>query len=249
MRLKRTSLLFLLLTTSLLTAVAAHGEETLRIRDASKQYELEVRVAGCGGAERLNDENNCDGPARVSLYRKGSKTPFQVLRLDNLELYKDTAAYSPETSEKPRGIYAEEYTFVFEDFDFDGEEDLAICNGRNGGYGGPSYNVYLFDRRSKKFVENRRLSQLTEGAYLGLFFPDPKKKQLSVYSKSGCCYHETEVYQITRGRPVMVEKVTEEATGTEDENEMLVVTTTKKRVGRRWVVKTKREKVKREGPE
>jgi hypothetical protein len=246
MNLKRTPLLLLLLTTSLLTTVATHAEETLRVRDASKKYELEVHVAGCGGAERLNDENNCDGPARVQIYRKGAKTPFQVLRLSNLELYKDTAAYSPETSEKPRGIYAEEYTFVFEDFDFDGEEDLAVCNGRNGGYGGPSYNVYLFDKRSKKFVENRWLSRLTEGVYLGLFFPDPKKKRLSVYSKSGCCYHETEVYSVVRGRPVLVEKVVEEATSTVDETEMLVTTTTKRRVGGRWVVKTKRERVKRE---
>lgn len=249
MNLKRTPLLLLLLVSSLLTAVAARGAETLRVRDASKKYELEVRVAGCGGPSRSNDENNCDGPARVQIYRKGAKTPFQVLRLANLELYKDTAAYSPETSAKPRGIYAEEYTFVFEDFDFDGEEDLAVCNGRNGGYGGPSYNVYLFNRRSKKFVENPRLSQLTEGVYLGLFFPDPKKKQLSVYSKSGCCYHETEVYRLARGRPVLVEKVSEEATGVGDGDEVLVTTTTRKRVGRRWVVKTKREKVKRENPE
>ena len=248
MNLKRTSLLLLLLAASASLA-AARAEETVKVQNVSTKYELEVRVAGCGGAERLNDENNCDGPARVSLYRKGSRRPFQVLRLSNLELYKDTAAYSPETSAKPRGIYAEEYTFVFEDFDFDGEEDLAICNGRNGGYGGPSYNVYLFDKRSRRFVENRRLSRLTEGVYLGLFFPDPKKKRLSVYSKSGCCYHETEVYSVVRGRPVLVEKVIEEATGTDKEDEFLVTTTTKKRVGGRWVVKTKREKVKRENPE
>ena len=245
-----TPLLLLLLTASLSTAVSVRADERIRVENASKKYALEVSVAGCGGAERSNDDNNCDGPARVSIYRKGTKSPFQVLRLDNLQLYKDTAAYSPETSEKPRGIYAEEYTFVFEDFDFDGEEDLAVCNGREGGYGGPSYNVYLFDKRSKRFVENRRLSELTEGPYLGLFFPDPKKRRLSAYSKSGCCYHETEVYQVVRGRPVLVEKVIEDATGAGDsDDELLVTTTTKRRVGRRWVVRTKREKVKRENRE
>jgi hypothetical protein len=246
---RRTPLLLLLLTASLSTAVAARADERIRVENASKKYELEVSVAGCGGAERSNDENTCDGPARVQIYRKGAKTPFQVLRLGNLQLYKDTAGYSPETSEKPRGIYAEEYTFVFEDFDFDGEEDLAVCNGRDGGYGGPSYNVYLFDKRSKRFVENRRLSELTEGPYLGLFFPDPKKKRLSAYSKSGCCYHETQVYQMVRGRPVLVEQVTEEATGVGEGDEVLVTTTTKKRVGGRWVVRTKRERVKQENEE
>lgn len=250
MKLKNALLLLLSAAfVSLAAAGRARAEETLRVENVSTKYELEVSVAGCGGASRADDDNNCDGPARVSLYRKGSKTPFQVLRLSNLELYKDTAAYSPETSAKPRGLYAEEYTFVFEDFDFDGEEDFAVCNGRNGGYGGPSYNVYLFDQRSKRFVENRRLSRLTEGGYLGLFFPDPKKKRLTVYSKSGCCYHETEVYSVVRGRPVLVEKVIEEATGVGDGDDLLVTTTTKKRIGGRWVVKTKREKVKRENPE
>jgi hypothetical protein len=249
MNLQRTSLLLFLLTASLAVAGAARAEETLRVRDVSKKYELEVRVAGCGGASRSNDENNCNGPARVHIYRKGTKSPFQVLRLGNLELYKDTAAYSPETSAKPRGIYAEEYTFVFEDFDFDGEEDLAVCNGRDGGYGGPSYTVYLFDKRSQRFVENRRLSRLTEGVYLGLFFRDPKKKQLSVFSKSGCCYHETEVYSLVHGRPVLVEKVIEDATRTDAAGEGFVLVTTRKRVGRRWVETRKREKLERETPE
>ena len=230
-------------------ARAASAAETLKVRNVSKVYDLEVRVASCGGAEQDGDSNRCGGPATVKLFRKGSESPFQTLRLPNVELYKDTAAFSPETSGKPRGLYAEEYTFVFEDFDFDGEEDLAVCNGREGGYGGPSYNVYLFDKRTRRFVENRRLSELTEGPYLGLFFPDPKKKQLSAYSKSGCCYHETQVYQMVRGRPVLVEQVTEEATGVGEGDELLVTTTTKKRVGGRWVVRTKRKKVKQENEE
>jgi len=247
---RRTPLLLLLLTASLLTAAPARAEETLRVENASKKYALEVSVAGCGGSERSDDDNNCDGPARVQIYRKGAKTPFQVLRLANLQLYKDTAAYSPETNEKPRGLYAEEYTFVFQDFDFDGEEDLAVCNGRDGGYGGPSYNVYLFDKRSKRFVENQRLSALTDAPYLGLFFPDPKRKRLTVHSKSGCCFHETRVYRMAGGRPVLVEQVTEEARGEgEVDDDLIVTTTTKRRVGRRWVVRTKREKVKRDSQE
>src|ERR1044071_9624045 len=245
----KSSLFLLTALVAFLSAGSVRADETIRVENSSKKYALEVKVAGCGGAERSNDENNCDGPARVSIYRKGAKTPFQVLRLANLQLYKDTAGYSPETSEKPRGIYAEEYTFVFEDFDFDGEEDLAVCNGRDGGYGGASFLLYLFDKRSKRFVENRRLSELTEGPYLGLFSPDPKKKRLSAYSKSGCSYHETQVYSLVRGRPVLVEQVTEEATGVGEGDEVLVTTTTKKRVGGRWVVRTKRERVKQENEE
>ncbi|HEX6622916.1 MAG TPA: hypothetical protein VF064_04340 [Pyrinomonadaceae bacterium] len=217
----------------------AQGEE-FRIERASKKYDLAVRVEECGGPEQRDDPDTCGGPARVSFYRKGAKTPFQTLRLPNVEIYRETLAHNPQTSAKPRRLYAEEYGFVFDDFDFDGAEDLAICNGRNSGYGGPSYSVFLFDAKTRKFVENRRLSALAEGAYLGLFFPDKKKKQLVAHSKSGCCYHETEKYKVVNNRPVLVEKITEQATG-RDDGAFDVVTTTSRRVGHRWITRVKRE--------
>ena len=226
----------------LVAARVASAQETFKINGASRVYNLSVRVAGCGGAERDDNPNNCSGAARVQIYRKGAKTPFQVLNLANVELYKDTLTHNPETSAKPRGLYAEEYGFVFDDFDFDGDEDLAVCNGRNSGYGGPSYNVFIFDGRTRRFTENKRLTALAEGAYLGLFFPDRKTKQLVALSKSGCCYHETEKYKVINNRPVLVEKIIEDATLENDAGERFVLVTTKKRVGGRWVVRKKKQK-------
>jgi hypothetical protein len=225
-------------------ASAARAAETVKIRNVSTMYDLEVRIdGGCGGAEQDGDANRCTGPATVRVFRKGSKTPFQTLRLPNIELYKDTAAFSPETSKKPRGLYAEEYSFVFDDFDFDGVEDLAICNGREGGYGGPSYTVFLFDKRADKFTENRRLTRLAGEGYLGLFFVDAKKKTLTAYTKSGCCYHETEVYKMAGGAPVLVEKIIEDATTEGGAPEGYVLVTTKRKVGARWVVTRKKQKL------
>jgi hypothetical protein len=230
-------------------ASAARGAETIKIQNASTKYDLEVLITGCGGAAQDEDENRCGGPARVRVFRKGSKSAFQTLRLPNVELYKDTAAFSPETNARPRGLYAEEYSFVFDDFNFDGREDLAVCNGREAGYGGPSYTVFIFDARAGRFAENRRLSRLAEGVYLGLFFPDPKKKTLTAYSKGGCCYHETEVYKVVGDRPVLVEKVVEDATSWGGAPEGYVLVTTKKRVGRRWVVTKKKEKLEQDAPD
>jgi hypothetical protein len=133
-----------------------------QIRNASREYNLVVQVEACGGENQDHDSNNRSGVAHISIYRKGAKFPFQVLNLSNVEVYKDTIVYDPETNEKPRLLYEEEYSFVFDDFNFDGNKDLAICNGRNGGYGGPSYNVYLFNRQTNKFIENKMLSRLTE---------------------------------------------------------------------------------------
>lgn len=163
------------------------AQESFKISGASRKYDLSVSIKECGGPEQDENPNTCSGPARIGFYRKGARSPFQVLNLPNVELYRDTLAHNPQISEKRRGLYAEEYGFVFDDFNFDGAEDVAVCNGRNSGYGGPSYSVFLFDGKSRKFVENKRLSELAEGGYLGLFFPDPKRKQLVAFSKSGCC--------------------------------------------------------------
>ena len=231
---------------ALACAGAARAAETIKIQNVSTKYDLEVRVDACGGAGQDNDANRCSGPASVRVFRKGSKSPLQTLRLPNVELYKDTAAFSPETASKPRGLYAEEYSFVFDDFDFDGDEDLAVCNGRDAGYGGPSYTVFIFDARAERFVENRSLSRLASGEYLGLFFADPKKKTLTAYSKSGCCYHETSVFGVVRGRPVLVEKVIEDATAEGGAPEGFVLVTTRRKVGARWVVTKKTRKIEQE---
>lgn len=220
-----------------LTARVSLAQETFNIQNASKKYDLKVQVEECGGQAQNNMPNVCGGAAQVRLYRKGITTPFQKINLKNIEVDKEQTAYNPAIDKRPRKIYDDEYSFIFGDFNFDGDEDLAICNGRNGGYGAPSYNVYLYEKGANVFIENKRLSKLTEGVYLGLFFVAPKKKQLIAYSKSGCCYHETEVYQMVGNKPVLIEKEIEEA------GDKYAVITTKRLVNGKWVKKVRREKI------
>lgn len=228
-----------------LLSAAAAAQETFRLRRASPKYDVTVTVAACGGPEQDGNENTCGGAGTVALTRKGARAPFQTLRLENVEIYKDTVAYNSRGG-KHRGLYSEEYGVVFEDFDFDGEQDLAVCNGRNSGYSGPSYDIFLYDRASGRFVRSRRLTELNEGAYLGLFHRDTRRRLLVTYSKSGCCYHETEKFRVVGGRPVLVEKISEDATVTDDAGRSFVVTTTRRRVGRRWVETVRRERIKEE---
>ena len=230
-----------LLTAALLLLVAAHvapAQETFKVQNALRGYELTVHLSSCG-----DEEGTCGGPALIRIFRKGAAAPLQSLSLPRVEIYKDTVEHNDETGAKPRGLYAEEYSFVGDDFNFDGLEDFAVCNGREGGYGGPSYNVFLFDRRSGKFVESRALSRLTEGAYLGLFFVDAKRKRLTAHSKSGCCYHETDYFVVAGNRPVLVEKVVEDATDAGGAGRGFVTVTTRRKVKGRWVVTRKREKL------
>jgi hypothetical protein len=229
------------LKAALLLLLAAHvspAQETFKVRKALRGYELTVHLSSCG-----DEENRCSGPALVKIFRKGEAAAFQSLSLPSVEIYRETVEHNDETGQNRRGLYAEEYSFVGNDFNFDGLEDFAVCNGREGGYGGPSYNVFLFDRKSGRFVESPRLSRLTEGVYLGLFFPDAKKRRLTAHSKSGCCYHETDVFAVVNNRPVLVEKVVEDATPWGGAPEGFVLVTTKRKVRGRWVKTTKKEKL------
>lgn len=230
--------------TVFLTHQVSFAQETLGITGASTLYNLSVQVSACGGKEQSDDPNECSGKARIEIYRKGAKAPFQVFSLPNIHIYKDQIAYNPAIDQKSRKLYDDAYSFIFGDFNFDGQEDLAVCNGKNGGYGMLSYNVYLYNVGSSRFVKNRKLSELTDGAS-GLFFVDPEKKQLTVFSKSGCCYHVTSIYQVQGEKPLLIENITEEAKLTEG----VMVTTTSKLVKGRWIKRVKREPIPEEKPE
>lgn len=230
----------LLASLALLAARVSHAQESFEVRDALRGYVLKVRVTDCG-----REEHVCSGPAQVQVFKKGAAAPAQSLSLPSVEVHRETVAHNAGTNPKPRGLYAEEYSFVGEDFNFDGVEDLAVCNGRHGGYGGPSYDVFLFDRATRRFVASPRLSELTEGPYLGLFFADRKRRRLTAHSKSGCCYHETDVFRVVNNRPVLVEKVVEDATHGAGAGEGFVLVTTKKRVNGRWVVSRGRRRLER----
>jgi hypothetical protein len=227
----------MLLLGSLLLVLAGRvslAQETLKVKNVPRGYDLTVSMKGCG-----EDPDVCGGPAQVSVSRKGADTALQVLSLANVEINRETVADDPQLDAKPRDLYAVEYSFIADDFNFDGREDLAIRNGRDSGYGGPSFTIFLFNTRSKKFVENRKFSALAEGPYLGLFSVDAKKRRLVATSKSGCCFHQTDTYKVVGDRPVLVEEIVEDAMGTPS----YVVTTTRRLVGGRWVKRVRKQKM------
>src|SRR5207244_2681603 len=103
-------------------------------------------------------------------------------------------------------------TLSFGDFDFDGHADLAIQDSQEGGYGMPTYAVFLYEPAAHTFVRSAELSALTR-ANLGMFDTDPKAKRLHTESKDGCCYHVDDQYEVTNGRPVLVDRVITDGRG------------------------------------
>jgi len=203
----------------LLFCSAAFAQEKFELKDASKIYDVTATVENCGNG-------SCDGQLKVELFKKTARKPFQTFKLDS-------TAFSIDEVElvNTKLLYDSQSVIFLEDYNFDGMPDLAIRDGNNGGYGGPSYQIYLFSPTVKKFVHNSAFTKLNQGVYLGAMEVDKKKKVLRVLSKSGCCWHQTEEFAVVKNSPKKVFEKTEDASIADDTK---VKITTKKLVNNRW---------------
>ncbi len=104
--------------------------------------------------------------------------------------------------------YGEHSILIYEDMNFDGIKDIAINDGKNGCYGGKSYQVYLANKNGKGFRHSQEFSDLTEG-YCGFFGIDEEKKTLHTMTKSGAAWHEYRDYKVINNKPVVI-KIYEE---------------------------------------
>lgn len=209
-----------------LLSVNSFAQKTFLLKDASKRFDVKINIDKC-------EEETCEGKATVSLIKKGQTAAFQTIQMPNmfLELGKDqkpTANLIELYGENNSGI-------VFDDYNFDGADDIALRNGNEGAYGGPSYDIFLTVHPSEKFVKNAALTSLAS-ENLGLFTVDKKAKTIETFSKDGCCYHETTRYRVINNRPKEVYVFIEDAAGADDTKVKL---TTKTLVGGKWRTKTK----------
>ncbi len=222
-------LIFLLTST-------AFAQHTFELKDASKYFDVKVQVAEC-------DSSSCRGAATFSFYKKGGTKAYQVIKLPDsyVQLGDDDGKPLVNTTR----LYDDQSIVNVNDFNFDGMEDVAICDGTNGSYNGPSYRVYLSSKAAGKFVFNQKFTDLAY--HLGMFEVDKKKKELEIFDKSGCCWHITERYKVVANRPVKVYELVEDATGFDEKKNMRIVTTTTKTLlGGKWKTTVKTERVKDE---
>ena len=218
-----------LIVTLLLIASPVMAQKTLELKNASKYFDIKIVVATC-------DDEYCVGRATFSFFKKGGPTPYQVITLPDTQV-------QLESDGKPlvnvNLLYDDQSVVNVGDFNFDGMEDIALCDGANGSYGGPSYRVYLSSRAAGKFVFSKPFTDI--GRHLGMFNVDTKNKTLETFDKSGCCWHITERYSVVNNRPVKVFEEVEDATV--DPNGKRVKVTTKKLVAGKWQTKVRYEKL------
>ncbi|MCB2410078.1 XAC2610-related protein [Hymenobacter lucidus] len=216
---------FLLLVCLLGAATVSRAQRTFTISRASARYSATVTVAGC-------EADQCQGAGTIRLYDQQTKQLVQAFTSDDLTFYLDSRQ---QPSVKTVELYGEQSPLLFDDFNFDGTEDLAIRNGNNSGYGGPSYDVYVYASRPRKFIRSAELTALASEK-LGMFMVDKKRKRLVTFEKSGCCWHLTTEYEVLPGKGLSeVLTIEENATGA-GEN---VVVKTRRKTNGRWTTTTR----------
>lgn len=171
-----------------------------RVALAAADISLELSASGC--REETDNIQYCAGPVRLSLAKEGGAS--QQIDLPSLYFDSQASLYrgAIDESYKLRG-----HSLILSDVNVDGHQDLLVWSGKEGAYGGPSYEVYLFEPSSGKFVHNQDFSDLTVG-YNGLFFVEENK--IRAISTEGCCLHVTDTYEVKENKPVLIKRVTED---------------------------------------
>ncbi|WP_249475533.1 FG-GAP repeat protein [Luteimonas galliterrae] len=186
-------------TTSPISANAAINESG-KLKVEAGDTTLRLEASGC--SKQSGTLTICN--ERVNLYIEKTDINFsQRLLLESV--YVD----SKETFYRGALDKSNCHTFILADVNGDGQEDLIVQTGNEGGYGGPSFSVYLFDMKDKLFKFNKLFSDLTIGT-ISLFIVE--KGKLKTWAKNGCCEHFYLTYEIRKNRPVLTEMITERST-------------------------------------
>lgn len=178
---------------AILTVLYAHvafAQATYTVDDFSPDYRATVYIA---------QPNEVFSPGWISIEDK--KTKKELFKVESEELAIDTenGKVIPNIKELP---YGRQSVIQYEDFNFDGIKDLAIEDGQESCYHGPSFTVYLGIK--KGFKRSKEFTDLAHN-YCGMFDIDAKEKTISTMTKSGCCWHQQSLFKIKNGLPFAVE--------------------------------------------
>src|SRR5687768_4250931 len=105
-----------LLIVVLVLSIEVHAQNTYRLNDASKVVDVGIEIT-CD--KKLLE--GC-GPLKVSFYRKRSDRPFQRIDLELTQMWDEAP-----TANIING-YDGQSIINFNDYNFDGAEDVAICD-------------------------------------------------------------------------------------------------------------------------
>ena len=201
MRLKPIALPTVLLASSLLSYSAL--AQTYQIQDFSDDYYATIDQVGEYGYEANSIIKIIDEKTHKTLISQPASIDIEY-ELSNSEEHELGEKVSANIVSIP---YGEHSVLIYDDFNFDGQKDLAIKDGRNGCYGGPSYQVYLKD--GETFVHSEGFTDLAQG-YCGFFGVNKDSQTLYTMTKSGAGWHQYSEHKVIDNKPMAVHVLVEE---------------------------------------
>lgn len=148
----------------------------------------------------VSDTTQVFMPGSVTVFN--TKTKKQLIKVESDELAFDVENNSTINANVKELPYGRQSVVIYEDFNFDGHKDLAIMNGQNSCYHGPSFNIYL--AKNSGFVFSKSFTALAE-EYCGMFQVDNERKRIYTMTKSGCCWHQHTTFKVVNNKPVAEE--------------------------------------------
>lgn len=179
---------------ALLAASALGEQRTFPIAGFSSAYRATVSI---------EDSEEVFRPGAVSVFDRRSGKRLIHVESDELVLSLRDGEATANIKQLP---YGEQSVLIHEDFNFDGRKDLAIMDGQNSCYHGPSFRIYL--AIAGGFRYNAALTELAQNN-CGLFQVDRAARRLETMTKSGCCWHQFNTYAVTGNRPRLLRSVAE----------------------------------------
>jgi len=190
----------IVLAFALMPAGATAAGPVYSIESVAKNYNARFTVDHCA-------KTDCGGKATIEIIDKRTKKTIQTLYSKDLTFFLDEKQLPTANVIE---LYGEQSPLIFDDFNFDGHVDVAVRNGNNSGYGGPSYDIYLYNQQLHKFMLSKALTQLAS-TNLGMYTTDAKRKRLITFTKDGCCWHQTSEYLVINNAPQAVARLIEDA--------------------------------------
>lgn len=185
-----------LLPLLLLVGFAGRAQQQYTVDDFSPLYYAKIHVA---------QPQEVFSPGWIRIYDK--KTGRELLKVESEELAVTLHEGQPKSNVQQLP-YGEQSVIISEDFNFDGRPDLAIEDGQNSCYHGPSYQVFL--ATATGFRADSAFTRLAQ-EYCGMFRVDAERKRLSTMTKSGCCWHEYAEFAVRQNAPFLVRRTEESA--------------------------------------
>lgn len=166
------------------------SQTKFKIDDFSKDYY---------GLVIIQDTAQVYSKGSIAIYN--SKTNKQILKIHVQEL-----AFTLNDNKLLSNIksipYGEQSLIMYEDYNFDGIKDLAINDGQNSCYHGPSFKIYLASNNDFSF--NKDFTRLAQD-YCGMFHVDSENKTLETMRKDGCCWHEYSLFIVENNKPKAIQ--------------------------------------------